>query len=305
MVSIHAPTRGATQRQQYLTGQYEFQSTHPHGVRHNTLPVCVSAFGVSIHAPTRGATFLISSYWLRSLCFNPRTHTGCDFLNAVFFQVNAVFQSTHPHGVRRGAKISVFRYDKFQSTHPHGVRHIYHCGTYVVQMFQSTHPHGVRQNLNNYESTGEQFQSTHPHGVRLHLGRPLYLYQLFQSTHPHGVRLKSQGIPEIVANVSIHAPTRGATRSAKNLKTSTTSFQSTHPHGVRLQLAWEVAVIECFNPRTHTGCDRSLIFLYLVRSSFNPRTHTGCDTPNNVSAPAYAVSIHAPTRGATVYSANV
>ena len=55
-VSIHAPTRGAT-----LHG-----SVLRRGIR------------VSIHAPTRGATRLFVYSCLRCICFNPRTHTGCD-----------------------------------------------------------------------------------------------------------------------------------------------------------------------------------------------------------------------------------
>ena len=53
----------------------------------------------------------------------------------------------------------------------------------------------------------------------------------FQSTHPHGVRL---------------------IRSFK--KTWMTWFQSTHPHGVRRSCQDRVL---CFNPRTHTGCDKA------------------------------------------------
>ena len=55
------------------------------------------------------------------------------------------------------------------------------------------------------------FQSTHPHGVRPLLKSVMFLANYwFQSTHPHGVRRN----PRIVAlsrDVSIHAPTRGAT----------------------------------------------------------------------------------------------
>ena len=99
----------------------------------------------------------------------------------------------------------------------------------------------------------------------------------FQSTHPHGVR--RYVIRRILrrAVVSIHAPTRGATLLGDN---------------------WRV-LDPCFNPRTHTGCDRRrmrchpyptgfqsthphgvrhypLSILPLARC-FNPRTHTGCD----------------------------
>ena len=56
-VSIHAPTRGATHLDQRERNQQEqFQSTHPHGVRHRLLMLIIR--------------FVYS--------FNPRTHTGCD-----------------------------------------------------------------------------------------------------------------------------------------------------------------------------------------------------------------------------------
>ena len=56
IVSIHAPTRGATPFCHPLRlSRALFQSTHPHGVR---------LAGVHVV--------------LRHSCFNPRTHTGCD-----------------------------------------------------------------------------------------------------------------------------------------------------------------------------------------------------------------------------------
>ena len=55
-VSIHAPTRGATNVQ---SGLFKSQT-------------------VSIHAPTRGATVCGFSFLLEFLRFNPRTHEGCD-----------------------------------------------------------------------------------------------------------------------------------------------------------------------------------------------------------------------------------
>ena len=55
-------------------------------------------------------------------------------------------------------------------------------------------------------------------------------------------------------------------------------FQSTHPHGVRPSMLQGVqSGQDCFNPRTHTGCDDSAGAVCKEGSSFNPRTHTGCD----------------------------
>ena len=96
-VSIHAPTQGATPNAARAPDR-EFQSTHPR-VRPQTQLGRVQE-GVSIHAPTQGATggtlavfgtgLFQSTHPRRvrrgaiyatsapSLCFNPRTHAGCD-----------------------------------------------------------------------------------------------------------------------------------------------------------------------------------------------------------------------------------
>ena len=55
-----------------------------------------------------------------------------------------------------------------------------------------------------------------------------------------------------------------------------------------------------FNPRTHEGCDFLVVIVSSVCRSFNPRTHEGCDCLVIVSVSRIRVSIHAPTRGATI-----
>ena len=103
--------------------------------------------------------------------------------------------------------------------------------------------------------------------------------------------------------VSIHAPTRGATKPK--------TFRYFVPRG--------------FNPRTHTGCDIIYVQGHDLHVCFNPRTHTGCDLRISRHRPSTVlsfqsthphgvrryvirrilrravVSIHAPTRGATAY----
>ena len=76
-VSIHAPTRGATHSMRIQTILQQFQSTHPRGVRLS---------GQTYYQPKTG--------------FNPRTHEGCDGLNLKYIGRLRVFQSTHPRGVR-------------------------------------------------------------------------------------------------------------------------------------------------------------------------------------------------------------
>ena len=100
MISIHAPTWGATLKTNNLdypaafqsthprgvrptteTGvqsQAQFQSTHPRGVRRASLAAQCLLQGISIHAPTWGAT-----------------------VQAAWEGEGDKFQSTHPRGVRR------------------------------------------------------------------------------------------------------------------------------------------------------------------------------------------------------------
>ena len=74
-------------------------------------------------------------------------------------------------------------------------------------------------------------------------------------------------------------------------------------HHVSISFMKKLALYKCFNPRTHTGCDGSSPRLPLRSKCFNPRTHTGCDWAKCgfVGWVGTGVSIHAPTRGATLH----
>ena len=124
---------------------------------------------------------------------------------------------------------------------------------------------------------------------------------MFQSTHPHGVR---------------HKPCY------RTLPAFDGFNPRTHTGCDNFQNSKNTSNCNRFNPRTHTGCDsmfgtalkaesafqsthphgvRHLIELYtsIGYPCFNPRTHTGCDIGDLASSCTAAVSIHAPTRGAT------
>ena len=95
-------------------------------------------------------------------------------------------------------------------------------------------------------------------------------------------------------------------------------------HHVSISFMKKLALYKCFNPRTHTGCDASIALIRFIYHrfqsthphgvrrhkkctaerliSFNPRTHTGCDSYVESYKTFLNVSIHAPTRGATIGS---
>ncbi len=102
-VSIHAPAWGATSAHSLYSHRPEaFQSTHPRGVRHGK-SLTVSGTTLCFNPRTRVGC---DAWRIRTastkLCFNPRTRVGCDAANSIKGLDEALFQSTHPRGVRRG-----------------------------------------------------------------------------------------------------------------------------------------------------------------------------------------------------------
>ena len=79
--------------------------------------------------------------------------------------------------------------------------------------------------------------------------------------------------------ISIHAPTRGATSRAPSVD------------------FWDLY----FNPRSHKGSDqRGPASWDTLNGYFNPRSHKGSDEAPGIYDNLIRISIHAPTRGATI-----
>ena len=106
-----------------------------------------------------------------------------------------------------------------------------------------------------------------------------FIYHRFQSTHPHGVRRHKKCTAERLISF--------------NPRTHTGCDLYNDHHRLH---------VESFNPRTHTGCDAPRAIVHHPQLGFNPRTHTGCDSYVESYKTFLNVSIHAPTRGATIGS---
>ena len=191
----------------------------------------------------------------------------------------------------------------FQSTHPRGVRlsgTILSCLIIVVSIHAPTRgattkniPPGYNTYVSIHAPTrgATRFTASHSNGNRFNprthegcdIARNNLLTKDWVSIHAptRGATTWERKFNERWANVSIHAPTRGATRPRLR----------THQGDRR------------FNPRTHEGCDLRRRWAWCHRHRFNPRTHEGCDTAYTANHMQAYVSIHAPTRGATAYSA--
>ena len=78
MISIHAPTKGATAHY-FATGIPTSISIHAPTKGATTEPPAIRRTRIiSIHAPTKGATYNRCLRFLRHAHFNPRSHEGSD-----------------------------------------------------------------------------------------------------------------------------------------------------------------------------------------------------------------------------------
>ena len=121
LISIHAPTRGATNLLCFLFAKMRFQSTLPREERRSKTSIGYTPFlfqstlpreerlttpqdndeeqVISIHAPTRGATLCSQDGCSPFLYFNPRSHERSDFPHAA----ERLMLSISIHAPTRGA----------------------------------------------------------------------------------------------------------------------------------------------------------------------------------------------------------
>ncbi len=169
------------------------------------------------------------------LCFNSRTHMGCDSSPGLNGNFVSVFQFTHPYGVRLLLHEAICTLTAFQFTHPYGVRR---SGTNFINSLVLVSIHAPI-----WGATGRgsilirDFKSFNS---RTHMGCDRYMciyninLQCFNSrTHMGCDGLAPDLCPRSVP-VSIHAPIWGATTSRRFVPTWRLRFQFTHPYGVRL-----------------------------------------------------------------------
>ena len=142
-----------------------------------------------------------------------------------------IFQSTLPHGERHSPILSPVQKPNFNPRSHTGSDPCRYCGSNRQQQFQSTLPHGERRKL-------------------------IFMIRMFTNFNPrsHTGSDKMEKMSADTYMISIHAPTRGATRhGAADLQVN--GFQSTLPHGERLLPPFRMYPVYNFNPRSHTGSD--------------------------------------------------
>ena len=165
----------------------------------------------------------------------------------------------------------------FQSTLPRGERHSPSRPNATQEIFQSTLPRGERHSICVFESVRKNFNPRSHEGSDSCVRILLHLIDRFQSTLPRGERRYCHDNKPIFNDISIHAPTRGATL---------------------IDLFIRI-FLDNFNPRSHEGSDDYTPNSRTISSDFNPRSHEGSDPACFYPETGKIISIHAPTRGAT------
>jgi len=188
IVSIHAPTRGATAARDAPARRCHVSIHAPTRGATKSFAATDKAKSVSIHAPTRGATSNIPDWCADNGCFNSRAHAGRDD----FRRHDAVLTEVSIHAPTRGAtgpptpgRGGCRRFNSRAHAGRDG-RYVLYDANY---WFQFTRPRGARRSWARVDTRGTGFQFTRPRGAR--------------QQRPGGRRRRK---------VSIHAPTRGATR---------------------------------------------------------------------------------------------
>ena len=166
---------------------------------------------ISIHAPTRGATYAQSATENVDVYFNPRSHEGSDLRQSAS-TCQKSFQSTLPRGERQAADSIQARKGIISIHAPtRGATKQYRAKTNVNAKFQSTLPRGERLEEKILSEELQKFQSTLPRGERPNCFDHCQ-GEMDISIHAptRGATLTDLGY-EVQFKISIHAPTRGAT----------------------------------------------------------------------------------------------
>ena len=127
------------------------------------------------------------------------------------------------------------------------------------------------------------------------------MFHVFQSTLPRGERRFGNGTALHKLCISIHAPTGGATPSFL-ISLFKSEFQSTLPRGERhVKHISRHNDNKYFNPRSHGGSDSGKWNVIVTDKEFQSTLPRG-ERPMSFSVHEYssAISIHAPTGGATI-----
>ena len=234
LISIHAPTRGATNYQNIARAKAI----------------------ISIHAPTRGATVFLIVLFMTGGNFNPRSHERSDIKMISDCSSNYWISI---HAPTRGATLLYFKpawCSKFQSTLPREERPEFMSNfTKACKMISIHAPtRGATQKFDNDIKSVRISIHAPTRGATVDDGG-CSIFERYFNPRSHERSDDDLRLYERLIQISIHAPTRGATRTQQERRTQMLLFQSTLPREERRQGRHHTGVADHFNPRSHERSD--------------------------------------------------
>ena len=187
---------------------------------------------------------------------------------------------------------------EFQSTFPREERPYYTIVRIQVLQFQSTLPREERPFPTDFVTAFMPYFNPRSH-ERSDLVKVGDQYKLNISIHaPTRGATVFRRAERNSCRISIHAPTRGATNNGR-LCGAFYVFQSTLPREERREAYIGMPIVMQFQstlPREERPISLNVSWYF---KNFNPRSHERSDITIYISSKRISISIHAPTRGAT------
>ena len=141
--------------------------------------------------------------------FNSRAHAGRDGGGAYVYG-GSLFQFTRPRGARRGMRPTPRATGGCFNSRAHAGRDTAVAGYYLLGRGFNSRAHAGRDTPRNPPRTRRRFQFTRPRGARRQKRASRTPRNCFNS-RAHAGRDKDMAGAAVFGDVSIHAPTRGAT----------------------------------------------------------------------------------------------
>ena len=190
---------------------------------------------------------------------------------------------------------------KFQSTLPREERPVRRYSLPLISVNFNPRSHERSDNIQNLTfALTKRFQSTLPREerrcMRVRIAAPLCNFnpRSHERSDSNGLMMFDDTL------ISIHAPTRGATILC-NHRGLVFGFQSTLPREERLSFPCNISFHLIFQSTLPREERQTMRKLTIAELNFNPRSHERSDPqPTPLVCPPTFISIHAPTRGATL-----
>ena len=295
-VSIHAPAKGATSVATRDNLPVAFQFTRPRRARREADSGNHADDEFQFTRPRRarpwkrGAAFLMPG-------FNSRAREGRDRPRRARPELRRRFQFTRPRRARPLVPARVAVRDVSIHAPAKGATQE-HSRQARFDRFQFTRPRRARLPVGDLRGHGKRFNSRAREGRDHRPAAPARAQRRFNSRAREGRDGESEVRP-MAADVSIHAPAKGATMCMPSISSRRAQFQFTRPRRARRRPSASRRTSHGFNSRAREGRDGHVVRVAGPAAVSIHAPAKGATRPRGGGAGVRDVSIHAPAKGAT------